>query len=504
MGLQTMQYNFTDNITSNSAKGSAIFGVFTNNNLNGLNKALSTSEKNKISEIIKKSSFDGKLEQSLCIYDISGSKFDKLYIIGLGEKDKYGEKKFLKAVNNFTKLCKKENLKNIDIDLDSFLTNKIKINWAVRNISILLCGIDYEYSETKNKTKNKDGYEITKLTLLSKNKNSLKNLKTCFQQGEAIANGIKLAKNLGNLPSNICTPTYLAKTASNLSKKNKKLSIKIHDEKEMKSMGMHCLLSVGNGSEEPSKLITLKYNGANKSDKPIVLVGKGITFDTGGISIKPSNAMDEMKYDMCGAASVLGTIKAISELNVKINVIGVIASAENMPSGTATNPGDVVKTMSGQTVEILNTDAEGRLVLCDALTYVSKFKPKYVIDIATLTGAVVVALGKVASGILSNDDKLTQMLKNSSNISHDYIWELPMWEEYQSELDSNFADIANIGKRYAGTITAACFLSRFTEDYSWAHLDIAGTAWNDGSNKGGTGRPVSLLTHFILNNAKSL
>jgi len=235
-----------------------------------------------------------------------------------------------------------------------------------------------------------------------------------------------------------------------------------------------------------------------------VLVGKGITFDTGGISIKPSNAMDEMKYDMCGAASVIGTLSAVSELNLNMNVVGVIAAAENMPSGSATNPGDVVTTMSKQTVEILNTDAEGRLVLCDALTYIARFKPKHVIDIATLTGAVLVALGKVASGVLSNDDKLTQKLIASSKISHDYIWELPLWDEFQSELDSNFADIANIGKRYAGTITAACFLSRFTEDYSWAHLDIAGTAWNEGSDKGATGRPVSLLTHFILENAKSL
>ena len=272
----------------------------------------------------------------------------------------------------------------------------------------------------------------------------------------------------------------------------------------MKKMGMNCLLSVGNGSDEPSKLITINYSGGAKNEKPIVLVGKGITFDTGGISIKPSNGMDEMKYDMCGAASVIGTMKSISELNLKINVVAIVASAENMPSGSATNPGDVVTTMSGQTVEILNTDAEGRLVLCDALTYSLKFKPKHIIDVATLTGAVLVALGKVASGVLSNDEKLTEKLKNSSNISHDYIWELPMWEEFQSELDSNFADIANIGKRYAGTITAACFLSRFTEDYSWAHLDIAGTAWNEGANKGGTGRPVSLLTHFLLEHAKSL
>lgn len=501
-----MQYDLTDNITSIDVNGAAIFGVFTDKNIKILAKYLKTTDIAKIKEIIKKSSFEGKINQSLCIYDTSNKKLEKIYLVGLGEKNKYSEKSFLKAVSTLSKICKNNNLKNIFLSIDSLLTDKIKQDWAIRNISIHINGIDYVYNETKNKTKIKTNYKISKIIFISSllKKSYLSSLKKYFQQGVAISSGIKLAKKLGDLPSNICTPTYLAKTATDLGKTNKKLNIKIHNEKEMKSMGMNCLLSVGNGSEEPSKLITMKYNGGAKNEKPIALVGKGITFDTGGISIKPSNGMDEMKYDMCGAASVLGTMKTISELNLKINVVGVIASAENMPSGSATNPGDVVTTMSGQTVEILNTDAEGRLVLCDALTYVSRFKPKHVIDVATLTGAVLVALGKVASGVLSNDEKLTEMLMKSSNVSHDYIWELPMWEEFQSELDSNFADIANIGKRYAGTITAACFLSRFTEDYSWAHLDIAGTAWNEGANKGGTGRPVSLLTHFLLENAKSL
>tara|TARA_X000001036_G_scaffold175863_2_gene166459 strand:+ start:517 stop:2022 length:1506 start_codon:yes stop_codon:yes gene_type:complete len=501
-----MQYDLTDNITSIDVNGAAIFGVFADKNIKILAKYLKTTDIAKIKEIIKKSSFEGKINQSLCIYDTSNKKLEKIYLVGLGEKNKYSEKSFLKAVSTLSKICKNNNLKNIFLNIDSLLTDKIKQDWAIRNISIHINGIDYVYNETKNKTKIKINYKISKIIFISSllKKSYLSSLKKYFQQGVAISSGIKLAKKLGDLPSNICTPTYLAKTATDLGKTNKKLNIKIHNEKEMKSMGMNCLLSVGNGSEEPSKLITMKYNGGAKNEKPIALVGKGITFDTGGISIKPSNGMDEMKYDMCGAASVLGTMKTISELNLKINVVGVIASAENMPSGSATNPGDVVTTMSGQTVEILNTDAEGRLVLCDALTYVSRFKPKHVIDVATLTGAVLVALGKVASGVLSNDEKLTEMLMKSSNVSHDYIWELPMWEEFQSELDSNFADIANIGKRYAGTITAACFLSRFTEDYSWAHLDIAGTAWNEGANKGGTGRPVSLLTHFLLENAKSL
>ena len=501
-----MQYDLTDNITSIDVNGAAIFGVFTDKNIKILAKYLKTTDIAKIKEIIKKSSYEGKINQSLCIYDTSNKKLEKIYLVGLGEKNKYSERSFIKAVSALSKICKNNNLKNIFLSIDSLLTDKIKQDWAIRNISIHINGIDYVYNETKNKTKIKINYKISKIIFISSllKKSYLSSLKKYFQQGVAISSGIKLAKKLGDLPSNICTPTYLAKTATDLGKTNKKLNIKIHNEKEMKSMGMNCLLSVGNGSEEPSKLITMKYNGGAKNEKPIALVGKGITFDTGGISIKPSNGMDEMKYDMCGAASVLGTMKTISELNLKINVVGVIASAENMPSGSATNPGDVVTTMSGQTVEILNTDAEGRLVLCDALTYVSRFKPKHVIDVATLTGAVLVALGKVASGVLSNDEKLTEMLMKSSNVSHDYIWELPMWEEFQSELDSNFADIANIGKRYAGTITAACFLSRFTEDYSWAHLDIAGTAWNEGANKGGTGRPVSLLTHFLLENAKSL
>ena len=501
-----MQYHLTDNITSNSIKGSAIFGVFSDKSTKVLTGLVGKLDIAKITDTLKKSSFEGKINESLCIYDTTDKKLEKIYLVGLGDKDKYSEKSFLKVASSLSKLCKKEKLKNIYLALNTITNSEIKADWAIRNISIHVNGIDYHYDETKNKTKNKVSYKINKLIFVSTSitKTSKNNLKKYFEQGQAIANGIKLAKKLGDLPSNICTPTYLAKTATNLSKTNKKLNTQIHNEKQMKAMGMHCLLSVGNGSEEPSKLITIKYNGAGKNEQPIVLVGKGITFDTGGISIKPSNGMDEMKYDMCGAASVLGTMQSISELNLKINVVGVIASAENMPSGTATNPGDVVTTMSGQTVEILNTDAEGRLVLCDALTYAARFKPKHVIDIATLTGAVLVALGKVASGILSNDEKLTQMLKDSSNVSHDYIWELPMFEEFQSELDSNFADIANIGKRYAGTSTAACFLSRFTEDYSWAHLDIAGTAWDEGANKGGTGRPVSLLTHFILEKAKSL
>jgi len=313
---------------------------------------------------------------------------------------------------------------------------------------------------------------------------------------------MKLAKDLGNLPGNICTPTYLADQAKTLAKAHK-LKATILEEKDMRKLGMHSLLSVTRGSRQPAKLITLEYHGGNKKQKPVVLVGKGITFDSGGISLKPGAEMDEMKYDMCGAASVLGTMQAIAEMGLKLNVVAVIPSCENMPDGAASKPGDIVKSMSGQTIEILNTDAEGRLILCDALTYVARFEPDTVVDIATLTGACVIALGHVASGLYSNEDKLAKELLDAGDYSYDRAWHMPLWDDYQQLLDSNFADMQNIGGRAGGSITAACFLSRFAKDYRWAHLDIAGTAWKSGKEKGATGRPVPLLTQYLIHRAQT-
>ena len=269
----------------------------------------------------------------------------------------------------------------------------------------------------------------------------------------------------------------------------------------MERLGMGSFLSVARGSRQPPKLIVLRYNGASKREKPVVLVGKGITFDTGGISLKPAGEMDEMKYDMCGAASVLGTLRAVAEMKLACNVVGVIPASENMPGGAATRPGDIVTSMSGQTVEILNTDAEGRLILCDALTYSERFKPQAVIDIATLTGACVIALGNVATGLFSNQDTLAEELLEAGADAWDRAWRLPLWDDYQEQLKSPFADMANIGGRPAGSVTAACFLSRFAESYGWAHLDIAGTAWVSGKNKGATGRPVPLLSTFLIGRA---
>ena len=309
---------------------------------------------------------------------------------------------------------------------------------------------------------------------------------------------MSFARELGNLPGNICTPAYLAAAARKLARRSTKLSVRVLEEKAMERLNMGAFLSVSKGSANPGKLVCLEYKGGKARQAPVALVGKGITFDTGGISIKPSATMDEMKFDMCGAASVLGTLAACVKLRLPLNVVGVLACAENMPGGSASKPGDVVKTMSGQTVEILNTDAEGRLVLCDALTYAARYKPACVIDIATLTGACVVALGQEACGLMSNTQSLADALLKAGAACGDRSWQLPLWDEYQSQLDSNFADIANIGGRWGGTITAACFLSRFTEKYEWAHLDIAGTAWLTGRDKGATGRPVPLLFEFLL------
>jgi leucyl aminopeptidase len=324
-------------------------------------------------------------------------------------------------------------------------------------------------------------------------------VKQAIDEGQAIAKGVELDKNLGNLPSNICTPTYLAEQAKGLAKTYKTVKVEVLELADMKKMNMGALLSVARGSREPAKLIIINYQGGDKTQKPVTLVGKGVTFDSGGISIKPGQAMDEMKYDMCGAASVLGTLTAVAELQLPINVIGVIPATENMPDGNASKPGDIVTSMSGQTIEILNTDAEGRLILCDALTYSERFKPDVVIDIATLTGACVIALGKHASGLLSNHEPLTRDIIEAGKQACDRAWEMPLWEEYQEQLKSNFADMANIGGREAGTITAACFLARFTKKFHWAHLDIAGTAWKTGHHKGGTGRPVPLLTRYLIN-----
>lgn len=371
------------------------------------------------------------------------------------------------------------------------------LGWKSRSMAQALVVNGYQFDLHKS-TKTDDKGKACKLTLHVGDRKNNKSVSTGISHGVAIANGMQTSRDLGNMAANVCTPSYLADYAKKLKKTHPSIKVTVLGEAQMTKLKMGSLLSVSAGSAEEAKLISMEYKGGKTSQKPVVLVGKGITFDTGGISIKPSAGMDEMKFDMCGAASVYGVMRAVAELKLPINLVGVVAAAENMPGSKATKPGDIVTSMSGKTIEVLNTDAEGRLVLCDALTYISKYKPDVVVDIATLTGAVIIALGHHTTGLMSNDDGLANELYEAGISSNDKCWRLPIWDEYQNQLSSNFADIPNIGGRPAGSITAGCFLSRFASDYRWAHLDIAGVAWKQGSAKGSTGRPVPMLMEFLL------
>ena len=363
--------------------------------------------------------------------------------------------------------------------------------------------ISYQYTTTKESNRQK--LNLRRIEIGTNGKKAIKDLKIGLEHGDAIGKATQLVRHLGDLPANICTPSYLASVARKIVSKNKSASLKVLNEAQMKKLGMNSLLSVTAGAAEPAKMIIAEFMNGQKSQKPVAVVGKGITFDTGGISLKPSNKMDEMKYDMCGAATTIGLLQMVTELNLPINAVFVVPACENVPSSTATLPGDVVKSMSGTTIEILNTDAEGRLILADALTYTQRYKPKVIVDMATLTGACVVALGAHHSGLMSNSDQLAEKLFQCGQSTDDVTWRLPLTEEYADQIVSNFADVANISTRGsgAGTITAGCFLQKFVGDYDWAHIDIAGVAWAEGANKGATGRPMGLMSEFLINESNT-
>jgi len=431
--------------------------------------------------------FEPKLASTLMLGKVEGYKSKRVLVVGLGESP-LTRKDFIKVLKSLSLAMGHSKVKNVVIPFIE--VEDADEAWIQTSTARVLKNESYKVDKVGVQEEPSD-IVLEAVNLYSKNNGASE-----IQKGVAVANGMALTRELGDLPPNICTPTYLADAAKSLAK-TYNLECEILEESEMESLGMNSLLSVSKGSSQPAKLISLSYSN-NGNAAPIVLVGKGVTFDSGGISLKPGSGMDEMKYDMCGAASVLGTMSAIAEMNLKVNLIVVVPAVENMPAHNASRPGDVVKSMSGQTIEILNTDAEGRLILCDALTYCEKYKPKTVIDIATLTGAVIIALGKHHSGVMSNDQSLADALKISGEAAQDTVWQLPLDDEYDDLLKSNFADMANIGGREAGTVTAACFLARYTKKYSWAHIDIAGTAWLGGSKKGATGRPVPLLTQYIM------
>lgn len=437
---------------------------------------------------------------TLLLHSVPGVAAQRVLMVSFGERKELGAGAFrdaLRGAANALKdlACADATLAMLDVGVPGR-----NAAWHVRQTVLGVREAFYRFDQLKTRKK-APLPALAAVTLAQATGPVTLEAQRAMKEASATAEGVALARTLGNLPANICTPTYLAEQARKLARQYK-LEIDVLERRDMDKLGMGALVSVTRGSREAPKLIVLKYRGAGAKAKPIVFVGKGVTFDTGGISLKPAGEMDEMKFDMSGASSVLGALRALAGMRAPLNAIGVIPACENMPGGNASKPGDVVTTLSGQTVEVLNTDAEGRLILCDALTYAERFAPEVVVNIATLTGACVIALGHVATGLFANDQKLADELLAAGEDAWDRCWQMPLWEDYQEQLRSNFADMANIGGRPAGSVTAACFLARFTRKQRWAHLDIAGTAWKSGRDKGSTGRPVPLLVRFALRHAK--
>lgn len=483
-----MKVQYKKSTVKSVAGDVVVLGVTTEGQLS---QALSTLDKQTdgfFSQLLKKDFLPSKDGEIRTFYHVEGVKASSVAVVAY-QPTQAGLVKAAKSVAAYLRKhdFKKAALQLLDESFDA-LDNVVKARLLVQN----LLSADYLCDTYKSEKTDRSNLDIAILS----NEASEKAVETGIEQGVAIAAGMNTLKDLGNAPGNVCTPKYLADYAEKMAKSLGSLAVEVLKEKDIKAHKMGALLSVSKGSDEKPRLIKIEHQGGKGA--PIVLVGKGVTFDTGGISLKPGAGMDEMKYDMCGAGSVIGAMKTIAMLNLPINVIGIVPTVENMPSGRATKPGDIVTSMSGKTIEVLNTDAEGRMILCDALTYAQQFKPKAVIDIATLTGAVIVALGREASGLMSNDDDLAATLSDAGTRTGDRVWRLPLWDEYTKLLKSPFADLQNIGGRDAGTITAGCFLGEFTKDVAWAHIDIAGTAWSGGKNKGATGRPVPLLVEYVM------
>ena len=477
--------------------GCIIIGVFEPRKLSAAGASLDRASRGQLTAALKRGDMEGKAGTTLMLHQVPRVSAARVLLVGLGREREFDDGKYRSAVTKAIAALKQTGVTDAVLCLSAGVKQR-DIAWRAAQAAIAASDATYHFDRMKSKREQARG--VRHLTLLVGERSELKAGQSGLKQGAAMAHGMSLAKDLGNLPGNVCTPAYLADAARTLARQYK-LGVQVLERKDMEKLGMGSLLSVARGSDEPPKLIVLKYEGGPRGQKPYALVGKGVTFDTGGISLKPAPEMDEMKFDMCGAASVLGTLRAVAELKLPINVIGIVPATENMPGGSATKPGDIVTSMSGLTVEIHNTDAEGRLILCDALTYAERFEPQAVVDIATLTGACVIALGHVASGLFANDDALAQELLAAGQTTHDRAWHLPLWDDYQEQLKSNFADFANIGGRPAGSVTAACFLARFTKKFKWAHLDIAGVAWKSGAAKGATGRPVPLLTQYLIDRA---
>lgn len=477
-------------------------GVFADGELSAAADVVDRAGKGAVKALIGHD-FLGRVGEVLVLRNLVGVSAERIMLVGLGKQAEYGVKAFHKAESAFAKQCVALRVAQATSTLATVPCPGSDARQLARLAAQAASSATYHYDQTMGKPDPKSRPKLKKYSVMA-NRNDAKQTQIGLDEGAALGQGMALTRTLGNLPGNICTPSYLGSQAKALGRQFKSIKVSVLEKKQIEALGMGSFLSVAKGSHESPRFIVMHYKGKttakSKPKGPTVLVGKGITFDTGGISIKPSAAMDEMKFDMCGAATVFGTMLTMAKLQWPGELVGLIPTCENMPSGTATKPGDVVKSMSGQTIEVLNTDAEGRLILCDALTYAERFKPAAVIDIATLTGACIVALGTVNSGLFSPDDELADQLLAAGKRALDTAWRMPVEDEYQEALKSNFADMANIGNAgpKGGAVTAACFLSRFAKAYRWAHLDIAGTSWLGGAQKGASGRPVPLLVEYLL------
>ena len=473
-----------------------ILGVFDGRQLSTPALRIDAASGGYLARILAMGDLDGEAGRLLLLHGVAGISAKRLLLVSLGPADKYDRKTYHKAIAAVIGRLNEINVREALCALPAVPPQDLTPPLAVRDAVTTSLDKNYRYDRTKSDKKPPN--PLQRLHLWLANQEDSGPAGQAMREAMAIAQGVKLAKDLGNLPGNVCTPTYLAEQARELAKTFSALKVEILEEADMAKLGMDALLSVSRGSRQPANLIVMSYRGGQKGVKPLVLVGKGLTFDAGGISLKPGADMDQMKFDMCGGASVFGALRAALELELPLNLIGIVPASENLPGGAANKPGDIVTSLSGQTIEILNTDAEGRLLLCDALSFCERFEPAAVVDIATLTGACAIALGKVASGLFTNDEGLAGEILAAGERANDRAWRLPLWDDYQPLLDSNFADMANVGPREGGAITAACFLSRYAKKFPWAHLDIAGTAWLTGKEKGSTGRPVPLLVEFLL------
>ncbi|HES76375.1 MAG TPA: leucyl aminopeptidase [bacterium] len=474
-----------------------VVGVYSNGEFTPAAAALDQLSDGMLTRLTARGDLEMVAGKTLLIPSISGVSAERVLLVCLGAKEELKLKRWKSLFSDSLNALQQRGVVRVDFALLEAAPHEMSPSEALSHAVLALDEASYRFLDFKSdKTSGLPSVQQAAFLSLATDADVLE---STLIQAKAIASGIQLTKNLANTPGNVCTPNFLAETALQLAAQDPKLAVEILEREAMQQLGMGSLLSVAQGSDQPPKFIILNYRQGAEDSAPVVLVGKGVTFDSGGISLKPGSKMDEMKYDMSGAAAVLGIFKAVAAMQLPVNLVGLIPSVENMPSHNALKPGDIVTSMSGLTIEVLNTDAEGRLILCDALTYAERFNPAAVIDMATLTGACVVALARAPSGLLGNDSALLQSLLTAGESSGDRAWQLPLWDEYQDMLKSNFADIANIGNApEGGAITAAAFLSRFTQAYPWAHLDIAGTAWNSGDKKGATGRPVPLIMQWLM------